>query len=94
MPKEYQLYNNYPNPFNPVTNIKFDIPKFDYVDILIYNINGQIIRTLQSGNLAPGKYNISWDGLDNHGQNLPSGIYFYYMEAAGFTKKNKMVLVK
>jgi len=93
-PKEYQLYNNYPNPFNPVTNIRFDVPSFDYVQLVVYNIKGQIVRTLESGNLAPGVYNISWDGLDDYGQILPSGIYFYSMDTAGFSKKNKMVLVK
>jgi len=94
LPKEYQLYDNYPNPFNPTTNIKFDVPKFDYVEILVYNINGQVIKTLQSGNMAPGFYSISWDGLNDKGISMPSGIYFYSMSAADFNKKNKMVFIK
>lgn len=94
LPTEYRLYNNYPNPFNPVTNIKFDIPDFGYVKVLVYNLNGQIVRTLQEGNLIPGKYSMYWDGLDDYGQALSSGIYFCYIEANGFSQKNKMVLAK
>ena len=94
LPAEYQLYSNYPNPFNPITNIKFDVPEFDYIEILIYNINGQIVKTLQSGNLAPGFYKIVWDGADDHGVSMPSGIYFYSMNATGFNKKYKMVFIK
>ena len=94
LPKVYQLYNNYPNPFNPTTSIKFDVPKFDYVEILIYNINGQIVKTLESSNMAPGVYTSHWNGLDDDGIAMPSGIYFYSMNATGFSKKNKMVFIK
>ena len=94
LPRSYQLYDNYPNPFNPITNIRFDVPKFGPLKLLVYNVNGQLVKTLKDGNIAPGAYNISWDGFDDYGQVLPSGIYFYHMETNEFNKKSKMVLIK
>ena len=94
LPKEYKLYNNYPNPFNPITNIKFDVSEFGHVKILIYNINGQVVRTLESSNFAPGTYSTYWDGLNDQGVSMSSGIYFYSMKAIEFSKKSKMVFIK
>ena len=94
LPIEYALYQNHPNPFNPITNIAFDVPKSGYVNIIVYNMNGQLIRTLESSVFSPGRYNILWNGLDDYGQEVPSGIYFYSMQSESFSKRNKMIMIK
>ena len=89
LPIKYLLENPYPNPFNPVTNIKYSIPENTEVSIRIYGINGNMIEELFNGNQVVGTYNLSWDA-DNH----PSGLYFVKMTANSFTKTQKLMLVK
>jgi hypothetical protein len=85
----FKLYNNYPNPFNPVTSIKFDVPKKTFVNIEVFNAIGQRVSQLVNMDLPAGKYNIDWDASA-----YPSGIYFYRIVTSGFTDTRKMVLVK
>jgi len=94
IPDEYQLYDNYPNPFNPATIISFDVPKNDFVELNIYNIKGQKVKTLESNYFIPGNYSIEWNGRNDRGEQLPSGIYFYSLVSSDFNKKNKMLLIK
>ena len=94
LPMEFKLYDNFPNPFNPTTNIMFDVPKVDFIEITIYNINGQKVKDLHSGYFAPGQHSVLWNGTDNYGGTVASGVYFYSMKATGFDRKNKMVLIK
>ncbi len=96
LPLRYALYQNFPNPFNPVTKIKFDIQKASLVNIRVFDILGREVRTLVNQNLSPGKYSTNFDA-----SNLPGGAYFYKIEVrqAGsvtgdFTDTKKMVLVK
>ena len=89
IPKEFKLYTNYPNPFNPTTIIKFDIPKEIHVKIVIYDIQGKTIQTLLESKVNAGKYEIEWNGT-----NYPSGVYFYKMETGEYTSVKKMVLLK
>ena len=94
------LFQNYPNPFNPVTTICYYIPdigpKPAKVEIIIYNLLGAKIRTLVSEYKYPGEYRVVWDGKDDAGNELASGIYFYRMLIWGseFTKAKRMVLIK
>lgn len=89
VPFSNKLYNNYPNPFNPVTNIKYEINKNINVKITIYNILGQEVKILVNEFKKAGNYEIKFDGT-----NLASGIYFYRIEAGDFIEAKKMVLIK
>jgi hypothetical protein len=89
IPKEYKLYNNYPNPFNPTTKIKFDIPKNNYTKVAIFDMLGREIKTLVNENLLTRKYEIEWNA-----SNYSSGIYFYKMTTNSFASIKKMVLIK
>lgn len=95
IPKTFALYQNYPNPFNPGTTIKLDIPKQSTVSLKIFNVLGQEVRTLiYQGGLAPGIHEIIFDGFDNSGKSLSSGVYVYQMSAGEFTKTKKMLLLR
>lgn len=76
-PKEFVLYQNFPNPFNPTTLIQFDLPEESYVVLKLYNILGKEISTLVDRKLEPGKHDILFHAVDKNGTNLPSGVYFY-----------------
>lgn len=80
-PENYSLYQNYPNPFNPSTTIKFSVSNHSFVSIKVYNILGKEIKLLLEENLPTGEHSILWDGKDNEGSSLPSGIYFIQMKA-------------
>ena len=94
LPKEFSLHENYPNPFNPVTNIAFDVPRASNITLSIYNVRGQKIRTLINEPYTPGRYKVQWDGKNGQNIKMPSGIYFYKIEAQGFEAVNKMILMK
>jgi hypothetical protein len=89
IPTEFRLYNNFPNPFNPSTKIKFDLPKFTPVKLSVFNIMGKEIKTLINGNLNAGSYNLEFTA-----ENLSSGVYFYRLETADFIETKKMMLLK
>ncbi|MCK4224262.1 MAG: T9SS type A sorting domain-containing protein [candidate division Zixibacteria bacterium] len=93
-PSQFSLSQNYPNPFNPVTNFRFSLSKSAYVKIDIFNIVGQKVRTLVDEEMKPGVYVADWDGKDEKGNFVSSGIYFYRMQAGDFSDMKKMVLVK
>jgi len=93
-PKDFVLLQNYPNPFNPVTNIKFNVPRYSKVELKIYNILGQEVKTLVDGRIKPGYYNITWDGRNNNGMKVASGIYIYRLRTEKYVKSLKMVLIK
>lgn len=89
IPKEFALYQNYPNPFNPETIIEFNIPKRTFVKLTIYDILGREIKVLINEEINPGKYAVKFNA-----SNLPSGIYFYRLDAGEFSDIKKMVFVK
>lgn len=88
------LEQNYPNPFNPETEIRFSVPEARRVVLRIYNMFGQEVRTLVDQQFKPGYYSATWDGRGSLGNFMPSGVYFYRLEAGGFVKTMKMVLAK
>jgi len=94
VPAKYSLENSYPNPFNPTTTIKYHIAKSGNVKIEVFNINGQLIRTLIDSYHTPGDYFIMWDGRNAAGNIVSSGTYFYRMTAGEFTQTKKMVFLK
>lgn len=89
MPKEYKLYNNYPNPFNPSTEIRYDLPKSSLVKLTIYDINGKLVKELVNQVQSAGSYKFKFDA-----SGFSSGVYFYQLSAGDFKAQNKMLLVK
>ncbi len=99
LPHSYMLYQNYPNPFNPSTSIKFQVPVSCYVTLKVYNMLGEEIRTLFSGQVMRGTHTINWDGISGTGGRLSSGTYLYRLTARGegqeeFLRVRKMLLLK
>ena len=94
LPTEFALHNNYPNPFNPVTNILYDIAEVSDVTLEIYNVMGQRVRTLVNGSHEPGRYQITWNATNDFGQGLSSGMYIYRIQAGDFVSVKKLVLMK
>lgn len=94
LPSAYSLEQNYPNPFNPETIISYNLPKQSRVQIKIYDITGNEIRSLIDEEKSAGKHNILWDSRNNFGQRVSSGIYFYKIVADNFVQTKKMVLMK
>jgi subtilisin family serine protease len=88
------LGKNYPNPFNPDTNISFSIKEEGYVSLKIYNTRGQLVKTLISESLNEGVHFTSWNGKDNNNRSVASGIYFYKMDSKGYSSVKKMILMK
>ncbi len=88
------LNGNYPNPFNPETNISFSVKEATPVTIEIYNVKGQAVKTLVSETKAAGNHNVVWNGKDNNGRNVTSGVYFYKMHAGSYSSTRKMILMK
>lgn len=94
IPDEYKLFQNFPNPFNPVTKIRFQIKELRFVTLKIYDILGREITTLVNEKLKPGTYEIPFSMNQNTGLQLPSGIYFYRINAGDFSDIRRMVLIK
>jgi len=99
IPKNFSLEQNYPNPFNPTTKIQFKVGSLEFGEpihttLKIYNILGQLVKTLVDEEKLPGNYNIIWDGKDNSGRDVTSGIYFYQLKTKDYTDKKKMVLLR
>lgn len=89
IPKEFKLFNNYPNPFNPSTEIKYDIPKASQVSLKVYDINGRLVKELVNQMQTAGSYTARFEAAG-----LSSGIYFYQLTAGNFKAQNKMMLLK
>jgi Secretion system C-terminal sorting domain len=89
IPAEFVLYQNYPNPFNPSTKITFVIPKSSLVNLKVYDILGKEVATLINEEKHSGTYEVEFSAA-----NLPSGVYFYKLQAGGFVETKKMVLLR
>ncbi len=90
----FKLMQNYPNPFNSETIIIYELPEQDYVNFSVFNLSGQKIKTLVSGQQFAGSHLVIWDGKNKKGQEVPSGIYFYRIETSHFRYARKMTLVR
>lgn len=89
LPTTYELYQNYPNPFNPATAIRYQLPVSAFVTLKVYDIVGREVATLVSDPQEPGTYTIEWDARE-----IASGVYFYRMQADGFTATRKLILLR
>lgn len=94
LPQSFSLSQNYPNPFNPTTTIEFRIASASRVSVDIINMLGQKVRTLVDQNLSAGSYATEWDGVDDSGRKVASGVYLYRMKSGDFAETRKMTLLK
>jgi hypothetical protein len=93
-PTEFSLLQNFPNPFNPETTIKYNLAEGADVHLRIYNIVGQVIRTLVAERQSAGRYQVRWEGTDDRGMTVSSGIYFYQISAGKFQDVKRLMLLK
>lgn len=94
LPNGFRLYQNHPNPFNPSTVIAFDLPNRAVTSITVFNTLGQTVRMFDLGVLPHGHHEIQWDGTDNDGQPVASGVYFYQLQAGDMVTTKKMTLLR
>ena len=94
VPEQFILYPNYPNPFNPATTIRYDLPDDAYVTLTIHDLMGRSIRTLVDGPQVAGNGMIQWNATDDAGYPVSAGLYFYSIQTSKFNKTKKMILLK
>ncbi len=94
LPKNYQLLQNYPNPFNAETVIQYQLPTTGNVELIVYNVAGQKIRTLMNEQQDTGYHQIQWDGKNEEGMQIPSGVYLYQLRIDEFVQTKKMLMLK
>ena len=94
LPTRYALFRNYPNPFNPETHIRYELPEESNVRLDVYDVTGSLVRTLMNKQQSAGRYEVIWNGRNTQGNKVVSGLYFYKMTTPAFTHVQKMMLVK
>ena len=94
VPSKFSLEQNSPNPFNPLTKIAYGLPYAAQVSVKVYNITGQVVKTLVDSYQPAGRHLVTWDATNENGARVASGIYFYRFETAEFQKTVKMTLLK
>jgi hypothetical protein len=94
LPVAFNLYNNFPNPFNPVTALRYDLPEDALVNITIYDMMGRLVNTLVSSQQTSGYKSINWNATNDAGSSVSAGIYLYKVQAGEFRQTKKMVLLK
>jgi hypothetical protein len=94
LPETYAMHPNYPNPFNPITYIKYDLPEMSVVNIEIFNILGQQVKTLMSGSQMAGHHRVQWNGKNKFDKDLSSGVYLVRFKANHFNHHQKIMLLK
>jgi len=94
LPTAFSLYNNYPNPFNPMTTIRYNLPEDALVNITIYDMMGRVVKTLINDQQTTGYRSLQWNATNDNGAPVSAGLYLYTIEAGQFRQTNKMVLLK
>jgi hypothetical protein len=94
VPISFELGQNYPNPFNPTTTIQYALPQAIHVELRVFNILGQVVKRLVNQEQAPGYYQVVWDGRDEEGRTVSTGVYLYQIKAGDFAKTMKMSFIK
>ena len=88
------LYQNYPNPFNPVTNISYSLSQDSYVNINIYDLKGNYVKSLTRKSMSTGRHSIQWDATNEFGDDVSTGIYFYTIKTEYSSETKKMLFLK
>jgi hypothetical protein len=91
---DFSLDQNFPNPFNPTTKIRFTTAEDSHARLIVYDVAGRVVRTLVNDRLRADHYELVWDGKNNSGRHVSSGVYFYQLKAGKFTKTRKMLMLK
>jgi hypothetical protein len=94
LPQSYSLEQNFPNPFNPETRIRYSLPESGFVTVKIFRIDGELVKTLESTEKAAGRYEIIWDGTNDNSNKVSSGVYFYRIQSNEFSLVKKMIFLK
>jgi Tol biopolymer transport system component len=94
LPEDFRLHQNFPNPFNPTTTIEFDIYKTSLVRLEVYNVLGRLVKSLVNEMKNPGEYSITWEGRDDAGHSVSSGLYFYRLTCGKFSQVHRALLLK
>ena len=90
----YKIYNSYPNPFNPITTIRYNLPEDAFVNITIYNMKGNVVKNMVNNMESAGYKSVQWNATNNAGSLVGAGIYLYMIQAGEFKKTSKMILLK
>jgi hypothetical protein len=93
-PLSFELAQNQPNPFSPLTRIDFAVPKKSNVSLAVFDVSGRMVRTLTDGAREAGRYSINWDGRDARGDRVSAGVYFYRLTTGEETLTRKMTVLK
>jgi len=94
LPEDFSLSQNYPNPFNPSTSFNYTLPIQAHVNITVFNVQGRQVRTIADADQSAGEHTVEWNGTDESGNSVATGVYFYRMDAGNFSETRKMILVK
>ena len=93
-PEDIKLIQNFPNPFNPITNIKYELRKDTFVEVVVYDILGNVVNNLVNKNQSSGSKLVQWDATNDHGEPVSAGVYLYKIQADKFSQTKKMILLK
>jgi hypothetical protein len=94
LPTRAALYQNYPNPFNPSAIIRYDVAEPGPVSLRVYSVTGALVKVLEERPRDRGRYEVAWNGEDDRGEPVSSGVYFYRLTVPGFSQTRKIVLVR
>ena len=91
---EYQLNQNFPNPFNPITTVRYELPEDSFVDVTVYDMLGNVVNNLVNTNQSSGYKSIQWNATNNQGEPVSAGVYLYKIQTGDFVDTKKMILLK
>ena len=92
--ERFMLHQNFPNPFNPITTLRYDLPKDSFVIIRVFDMSGNEVKTLVNGIKGAGFNSVQWNSTNNQGEPISAGVYLYSIEADDFIQTKKMILLK
>ena len=93
-PKDYKLYDNFPNPFNPSTKIAFELPKASHVRLVIYDVVGREVARIADGDYPAGYTELTWNGINRNGEQVSSGVYSYRISTDNWSAIKKMLMLR
>jgi hypothetical protein len=94
LPQRFALEQNFPNPFNPITTLRYELPEDSFVDVMVYDMLGNVVSNLVNANQSSGYKSVQWNATNNQGQPVSAGVYLYSIEAGEFRQTKKMIFLK